>query len=280
MPSCPEVMLSGQRTCSVCLVLGLQRPWDSLSQPLLPHCVSCWQSAGGCGGGWGAVYPHGPCVVSVYRLPSGFSGGECDVLCPLLLARAAWLLGMCGRVSTPTWAEAPERWGLPHSHRELVRTPERRAGRLPVSPPRPVQDAAVQEPGYGPVSPRAWGHFLVLPSQQALSLVPTCPCRSQPGCVQELAPGSSCGPCRPAQDAASWVLRCTYRGSDVTPEVPFPGGGPASGTGWGWEAAVRLFIFLRPLRHLEGGAARLSIRPALCSAGSTSLSRPLLCLSC
>lgn len=46
VPSCPEVMLSGQRTCSVCLVLGLQRPWGlpvTASSPtlckLLAVCV-------------------------------------------------------------------------------------------------------------------------------------------------------------------------------------------------------------------------------------------------
>lgn len=154
------------------------------------------------------MFPRGPCVVSVYHLPSGFSGGECDVLCPLLLARAARSLGMCGRVSTPTWAEAPERWGLPHSHRELVRTPEREGWTLFLFLcPRPVQDAAVQEPGCGPVSPGPGGH-LVLPSQQALSLVPTCPRRSQPG----VCPGA--GPW-----VLLWVLQscpgCSFGSSDA-----------------------------------------------------------------
>ena len=42
----------------------------------------------------GQVYSRGPYVVSVYRLPSCCSGGECDVPCPLLLASAAsWGLG-------------------------------------------------------------------------------------------------------------------------------------------------------------------------------------------
>jgi len=46
--------------------------------------------------------------------------------------------------------------------------------------PHPVQDAAVQEPGCGPMSPGPGGH-LVLPSQQALSSALICPCCGQPG---------------------------------------------------------------------------------------------------
>lgn len=46
----------------------------------------------------------------------------------LLLARAARSLGMCGRASTPTWAETPERRGPRHSHRELARHQKGRAG--------------------------------------------------------------------------------------------------------------------------------------------------------
>lgn len=99
----------------------------------------------------------------------------------LLLARAARSLGMCGRASTPTWAETPERRGPRHSHRELVQTPEREGWMLFLFlRPHPVQDAAVQEPGCGPMSPGPGGH-LVLPSQQALSSALICPCCGQPG---------------------------------------------------------------------------------------------------
>lgn len=116
----------------------------------------------------GQVYSRGPCVVSVYRLPSCCSGGECDVLCPLLLASAARSLGMCGRASTPTWAETPERRGPWHSHRELVWTPEREGWTpfLFLCPPRSGRCCAGIR--LWTSGPRAWGH-VVLPSQQALS---------------------------------------------------------------------------------------------------------------
>lgn len=230
VPSCPEVMLSGQRTCSVCLVLGLQRPWGLPVTASSPTLCSCWQSAWRmwwwlCGVSWALC---GFCVPVCLQASLEGSAMSCVPCCWPGLP----LLGNVWQGVHPHLGKGPRRWGLPAQPQGAC--PDTRKGgldALPVSPPPPCSGRCCAEPGYGPVSPGPGGRGA--PLWQALRLGADLS-MPQPtwGCVQELAPGSLLWVLQ-AMGMQLWVLRCTYRGSDVTPEVPFPGGGLASGMGVG-----------------------------------------------
>lgn len=239
-----------------CWGLGAQQSWSLVVWPAHRLCLlgpgltvtlvtSCHSLSsqtveaagslhGECGGGWPSLFTWALCGFCVpfafllfwrgVRCPVSPAAGQC---CPLL--------GMCGRASPPP-GQRPQRGGvLGTATGSLSGHQKGRAGCPSCFSAQPRSGRCCAGTGLWTSSPRAWGH-LVLLSQQALSLGPTCPRRGQPG----VCPGA--GPwlflwvlqahpeCSFGSSAHLW---CTCRGSDVTPEVPIPGGGLAPGMGVG-----------------------------------------------
>lgn len=182
----------------------------------------------------------------------------------------------CAAGHPPPPGQRPRRGGVPGTATGSLSGHQKgRAGRPSCFSARPVQDAAAQESGCGPPAPGP-GDTWCSPHSR-----PRAPHCGQPG----VCPGA--GPwvflwvlqahpeCSFGSSAHLW---CTCRGSDVTPEVPIPGGGRAPGMGVGVRplcvavhyppsaevseggASLR-WLFLRPSVHLPGSLLRWQHQP-------------------